>query len=153
MSIACTVASSADVTRTPSSMTPLSITEHARRLGVSVPALRDAVRASGTDGPKELVLRARLDHAKALLTTTTMSVRQVAHEVGYHDPAYFTRLFTRRTGMPPRTFRHRHRGDVRIGEGDDLAPTRTRSGPAQARPWTTAASSWTFASPGEGTCA
>lgn len=107
------------------SCTPLSIAEHALRLGVSVASLREAVRASGTEGPKELVLRARLDHATALLTTTSLSVQQVAHEVGYHDPAYFTRLFTRRMGIPPRAFRQRHLGDVRRGDGGDGAPTRT----------------------------
>ncbi|MDF2719452.1 MAG: Helix-turn-helix domain, partial [Paenibacillus sp.] len=30
---------------------------------------------------------------------------RIAEEVGYADPLYFTRLFTRETGISPREFR------------------------------------------------
>jgi AraC-like DNA-binding protein len=85
--------------------TPLTIEEHARRLGVSVPLLRDAVRAAGGQNPKELILQSRLTEAKALLAETSLPVHRVAQEIGYADAAYFTRLFTKRVGVPPRVFR------------------------------------------------
>lgn len=95
--------------------TPLSIEEHARRLGVSVPVLRGAVRAAGGQNPKELILQSRLTEAKALLAETSLPIYRVAEEVGYDDAAYFTRLFTKRVGVPPRVFRHQQVGlrDVR----------------------------------------
>lgn len=86
--------------------TPLSIEEHARRLGVSVPLLREAVRAAGGQNPKELILQSRLTEAKALLAETSLPIHRIAEEIGYADAAYFTRLFTKRVGVPPRVFRH-----------------------------------------------
>lgn len=88
---------------------PLSVADHARRLGVSVAALRAAVHEAGIDGPKELILQTRIAHAQSLLGESAMPVRSVARQVGYHDPAYFTRLFTQRVGISPSSFRHARR--------------------------------------------
>lgn len=88
----------------------LSVHEHARRLEVSVDELRSAVRAAGIDGPKELVLQARLARARTLLAESALPVAAVAREVGYEDPAYFSRLFTRRVGTAPSRYRRRYRG-------------------------------------------
>lgn len=35
----------------------------------------------------------------------TMSAAQIAYELGYADPAHFSRVFARGTGLPPRRFR------------------------------------------------
>ncbi|MEV6282671.1 AraC family transcriptional regulator [Kribbella sp. NPDC051770] len=84
---------------------PLSIAEYAAELGLTVPELRDAVRLSTGTTPQEVILTTRLNAAKALLAETDLPVATVAREVGYDDPAYFSRLFAARTGQPPRTFR------------------------------------------------
>jgi AraC family transcriptional activator of pobA len=34
-----------------------------------------------------------------------MSVAEIAYAVGFEDPAYFSRFFTRHVGQPPRTYR------------------------------------------------
>lgn len=85
--------------------TAASVTERARELGLSVKGLRAAVHAVAGCSPKELVVRARLNEAKTLLAESHASVAQVARMVGYDDPAYFSRLFTRRVGVTPRDFR------------------------------------------------
>lgn len=85
---------------------PRSIPEHARQLGVSLDELRTIVRDGTGCTPKELLLRIRLNEAKALLAESRLPIAQVARRVGYDDPAYFSRLFTRRTGIAPRDFRH-----------------------------------------------
>ena len=56
-------------------------------------------------GMQELVLRTRLSAAKALLAEEELSIAAVARQVGYEDPAYFSRLFAARTGESPRAFR------------------------------------------------
>jgi AraC-like DNA-binding protein len=84
---------------------PLSVAEHAARLGMPLDALRQAVRRLAGCSPKDYLLTIRLNRAKDLLATTDLPVASVARRVGYEDPAYFTRLFTRRAGLPPREFR------------------------------------------------
>ncbi len=84
---------------------PLSIPDYAAELGLTVPELRDTVRLSTGTTPQEVILTTRLNAAKALLAETDLPVATIAREVGYDDPAYFSRLFAARTGQPPRTFR------------------------------------------------
>ena len=84
---------------------PISLSEHARRLGYTANALRTLVRQIAGCTPQEYLLRVRLNEAKTLLAESRMSITAVARAVGYEDPAYFSRLFTRRTGSAPRDFR------------------------------------------------
>lgn len=85
--------------------TPMSVHDYASELGLTVKELRDAVRRTTGSTPHELVLTTRLSNAKVLLAEEDLSVAAVARRVGYDDPAYFTRLFTARVGMPPGAFR------------------------------------------------
>ena len=43
--------------------------------------------------------------ARRLLAYTNLSIAEVAYELGYIDPAYFSRVFTRANGHSPRQFR------------------------------------------------
>ncbi len=84
---------------------PLSIKQYADELGVSVDALRTAVRNANGSTPQDVILTTRLNEAKALLAESDLSVAAIARRVGYDDPAYFSRLFSTRVGQAPRTFR------------------------------------------------
>ena len=55
--------------------------------------------------PHRFVLRARVDHARALLTDPTLSIQQVAQVVGFRTPSHFTAVFRRVTGTTPRAYR------------------------------------------------
>ncbi|MBK1897335.1 helix-turn-helix domain-containing protein [Chryseobacterium paridis] len=46
-----------------------------------------------------------LVEAKRLLIFTHLTVKEIAHELGYNDHAYFTRLFTKLEGRSPSGFR------------------------------------------------
>lgn len=91
--------------------TTATVSERARELGLSVKALRAAVRGATGCGPTELVLRSRLSEAKALLAESDTSIVEVARMVGYDDPAYFSRVFTRRVGVTPSEFRRQQTRD------------------------------------------
>ncbi|MFJ3840927.1 helix-turn-helix domain-containing protein [Streptomyces sp. NPDC090054] len=84
---------------------PIPVAEHAARLGITLPELRGAVRRTTGEGVKEYLLGIRLSRAKELLARTDLPVAGIARRVGYEDPAYFSRLFSRRVGMAPVRFR------------------------------------------------
>ncbi|MCE0444535.1 AraC family transcriptional regulator [Streptomyces tricolor] len=85
--------------------TPLSVADHAARHGMTTAELRGAVRRAAGCTPKDYLLGIRLARAKELLAATELPVAAVARRVGYDDPAYFSRLFTRRVGLAPVRFR------------------------------------------------
>jgi transcriptional regulator GlxA family with amidase domain len=57
--------------------------------------------------PTEYVQTLRIEEAKQLLETGTLSVEAIGFEVGYEDPNFFRRLFKRMTGVTPARYRLR----------------------------------------------
>ncbi|MCA5892805.1 AraC family transcriptional regulator [Isoptericola sp. NEAU-Y5] len=87
----------------------LSVADLARLAG-STPAVLDRrVRKVFGLSPRQLVLRARVDRAAHLLTSTTAPLAQVATVAGFYDQPSFTRTFARLTGETPSSFRRRAR--------------------------------------------
>ncbi len=54
----------------------------------------------------DYLVRIRMDHAKRLLKQTTLKVYEIAHEIGYEDNAYFSRLFKALHAMTPNEYRN-----------------------------------------------
>jgi transcriptional regulator GlxA family with amidase domain len=52
----------------------------------------------------------RLEHARELLLSTFLSVKEVMAAVGWNDPSHFGREFKRRFGVGPRQLRDGSRG-------------------------------------------
>lgn len=65
-------------------------------------------RATGLS-PQQYLINLRLKNAQDLLTTTDISIAEVARSVGYDDALYFSRLFHRHTGQTPSTVRKKSR--------------------------------------------
>jgi AraC-like DNA-binding protein len=84
---------------------PIGIGEVAHELSVSRDTLATAVRELTGSTPTEYLTRLRLNRSKTLLANTDLPVFRVAKDVGFPDPAYFTRVFTKYTGVAPTTFR------------------------------------------------
>lgn len=81
------------------------VADSAAALGVSATHLTRACRGV-TGHPASALLHARLVlEAKRLLVYTPMRVAEVSWMLGFADPAYFTRFFTQKTGLPPSKFR------------------------------------------------
>ena len=47
----------------------------------------------------------RINHAKYLLTTTDLQIQQIAHDCGFIDICYFSKIFKKYTGVPPSEYR------------------------------------------------
>jgi AraC family transcriptional activator of pobA len=84
------------------------VAPYARELGVTEIRLRRACLAVTGSPPVDLVQRRLLLEAERQLRYTSMPVTQVAYHLGFEDPAYFSRFFTRRTGQSPSRFRRAH---------------------------------------------
>ncbi len=83
----------------------LDVEALARQAAVSVRTLhRLCARASGTT-PAKLIERLRSDHARVLLGTTDLALKEVAARCGFRDGAQLTRSFSRCFGVPPRGYR------------------------------------------------
>jgi len=57
--------------------------------------------------PMAYVHAIRIEEAKKLLEIEAAKVDEVGHRVGYEDPTYFRRLFKRKTGLTPASYRRK----------------------------------------------
>jgi AraC family transcriptional regulator, transcriptional activator of pobA len=87
----------------------LFVSDYADRLSVSVSQLRSACLKTARRTPLDIIQDRSLLEAKRRLLYTNMSVAEIGYALGFEDPAYFTRFFTRHAGLSPRRFRlHRY---------------------------------------------
>jgi AraC-like DNA-binding protein len=73
--------------------------------GLSVSHLSAEFRRHVGTPPMRYLLEVRLTRAAYLLADVNMSVSDVAAEVGFRDPLYFSRQFRKRFGLSPRGYR------------------------------------------------
>jgi len=64
-----------------------------------------AFKSATGSSPLQYVIRARIDLAKILLKTTSLSVAEVAYRVGFEDAGTLSRHFKKRLGVTPAAFR------------------------------------------------
>jgi len=84
----------------------ITLTDLARHIGSSVSGLTHYLRENFHTSFKSLLIEKRLEQAEKLLRSTPqMSIAEVAEKVGYDDCFYFSRLFRKHRGLPPRNCR------------------------------------------------
>ncbi|MDR1021721.1 MAG: AraC family transcriptional regulator [Prevotellaceae bacterium] len=86
-----------------------SPTQYASMLHISPTYLNEAVKAVTGFPAGYWIQHAVTLEAKRLLFYTDRSIKEIAFELGYDDHTYFTRLFTKLSGMPPTLFRANYR--------------------------------------------
>jgi AraC family transcriptional regulator, regulatory protein of adaptative response / methylphosphotriester-DNA alkyltransferase methyltransferase len=87
----------------------LSLDDIARRVASSRRQLQRAYAEIGSTTFRAHLTMVRMDRAAELLRSGALTVRDVAHRVGYRQPAQFAKAFRRRHGVSPSAFRSRWR--------------------------------------------
>ena len=81
------------------------VEDYAGHLGVSRERLGFAVRKATGLSPQAYIHRELLTEARDLLLNSSLQVAEIAFRLGFQDPGYFNRFFTRNEGTSPGRFR------------------------------------------------
>lgn len=90
--------------------TKMSLNKLARQAGLSVSRFSHLFKQATGVPPVEYFIRMRIQEACRLLDTTTLSGKQIAEQLGFDDPYYFSRQFKKITGLAPRHYREKMKG-------------------------------------------
>jgi AraC family transcriptional regulator, arabinose operon regulatory protein len=93
--------------------TPLNLGDLARVCHLSISRLSHLFRENLGMSPQRFIETQRMDRAKRLLLIPQMRIGEVAAEVGFRDPFYFSQRFRREAGMSPRAYREEQRTSKR----------------------------------------
>jgi transcriptional regulator GlxA family with amidase domain len=81
----------------------------ARAIGTSRRQLQRVFNELSDRSFRDTLAAVRMGHARTLLATTNRPIGQIAREVGYADPAQFTKAFRHHHAMAPRQYRRDRR--------------------------------------------
>jgi len=70
-------------------------------IGISRSQLHNKIKAQTGLSTSIFVRSIRLKKAKLLLHHSDLNISEIAYEVGFKDPSYFSRLYSEQYGMPP----------------------------------------------------
>jgi len=84
----------------------LEIGELARMMNLSKVYFSNAFKAAFGVSPKQYIQGLRLFESQRLLTRTSLSVREIAEQVGFDNENYFSEFFSAKAGMSALKFRN-----------------------------------------------
>ncbi len=86
-----------------------SLTSLAGAFSISPRTLLRRFKAESGESPLTYLQRMRIDAAKKLLVSTSLSISVITQRAGYQDESSFVRMFNRQVGHTPARFRQRFR--------------------------------------------
>lgn len=90
--------------------TPLSLSSLANEANLSISQYSLLFKRKTGQSPMDYVIQLRVQKACLLLDNTALKVKDVGIKVGYEDPYYFSRIFTKIIGISPRDYRKSPKG-------------------------------------------
>ena len=90
-----------EIIRDKMSISDLSVEDIGSDIGLSRVQLYRKVKALTGISPVELLRKQRLQRANTLLSTTDKTISEIAYEVGFTAPSYFTKCFKDEYGVLP----------------------------------------------------
>ncbi|KUJ59335.1 AraC family transcriptional regulator [Flavobacteriaceae bacterium CRH] len=85
-----------------------TVADYAEILGVAPKTLSNKFNRLELTQPNDIIKDRIMLEAKRLLGYSNLSVKEIAYQLGYEDPAYFNRLFTNKVGDTPSNFKKKY---------------------------------------------
>lgn len=83
----------------------LKVADFAELMNISPNHLNKSVKAITTKSASDLIDEIRCIEIKYLLYQSNLAISEIAYEMGYQDPSYFTRFFKKQENVSPTEFR------------------------------------------------
>jgi AraC family transcriptional activator of pobA len=98
-----------------------SIADHARELGTSTPRLRAACVEVAGVAPIRILHERLIAEARRQLSYTDRTIIEIAYDLGFEDPAYFSRFFRRGAGTSPAAWRMAQAANASVSISSSIA--------------------------------
>lgn len=82
-----------------------SVSEYAGELFISPKSLTKKLNSLGYPTPTKVIRERIMIEAKRMLKFGSENVKEIAYDLGFEDPAYFSRLFAKTEGLTPLEYR------------------------------------------------
>jgi AraC family transcriptional activator of pobA len=82
-----------------------TVSQYAGALSITPTHLSRITRSATGRAASHLIVERIVREARRSLVYTNLPVSTIAYNLGFNDPAYFSRLFSEATGLSPRSFR------------------------------------------------
>lgn len=83
----------------------ISVADLARRVDRSKSGINCLFRTNCGKTPTQWIIEKRIERARELLSTTNLSIGEIGAAVSITDPFYFSKLFKKVAGQPPKAYR------------------------------------------------
>lgn len=81
-----------------------SVDYFSQLLGVSEKTLNAISKKYFKDTPANIIHQRKILEAKRLLSNAKLTIKEIAYELGFKQPTYFTKYFKKYTGLTPKQF-------------------------------------------------
>lgn len=82
-----------------------TVPQYAMNVGVSESRLNQICQRVSQGSPKQIIRERRIQEIKRMLTFTQLSITEISFEIGFSDPAYFSRFCKKEMGASPLDYR------------------------------------------------
>lgn len=85
-----------------------SVADYADLLSMAAKTITNKFKRLNLPQPNEVIKDRIMLEAKRLLIHTSLTAKEIAYQLGYEDPAYFSRQFLQKTGESPSNFKKKY---------------------------------------------
>lgn len=85
------------------------VEDYARKMNLPEDTLNKLIKTTTGITAKQYILDLKITEAKRQLIYSQLNINEIAFNLGFEDPSYFTRLFKKKTNLSPSDFLKKYR--------------------------------------------